>query len=508
MNNTARILNLVGLSILLSGCALIPQTSIGSNITAVPIETTHPATIQLPSPTTQPSSQTPPPLLLKSDQVIFTIPNTQPWSGMEGDPRPDWKGWGAETFAVAPDGTFWIADTAVFPNRLLHYSPQGELLQGLSLQDIVVYAYDILVTQDAIWLLDISAQQPRVIKLSLDGELLSSMDIPQAMMSQGDMFSSNGAFSLVTAEDGKPLLATLSGYYKLEDSSGEIVAQPVEELTYSGHTYQEGTYDPATGQVPVYLDGALVEIPTEFKVQTPFLGINPDGSFALAGIVQETENQWDPQVKYFDAGGNILGSARQNPQTFYKDFNHHLALDQDGIVYQLLSFPDHSVQVLRLGFTDSLSPWQETISTTPTPLAPLSPVEPAAEDADQARNNLIGFFADLSAGNYAEAAARFGGEVDEYLRDQQPGESVDEYWNFLCDYYWCLPVTEITAMEQISENEYTFYTVFMQTDGRRFEIGACCGGDPAAMPPVWQFAYPVQKIDGVWKVMRPPLFTP
>jgi hypothetical protein len=45
----------------------------------------------------------------------------------------------------------------------------------------------------------------------------------------------------------------------------------------------------------------------------------------------------DPQVKYFDAGGNILGTARQNPQSFYKDYNHHLALDQDGAVYQLLS---------------------------------------------------------------------------------------------------------------------------------------------------------------------------
>ena len=60
----------------------------------------------------------------------------------------------------------------------------------------------------------------------------------------------------------------------------------------------------------------------------------------------------------------------------------------------------------------------------------------------------------------------------------------------------------------MSESEYLFYVVFMQLDGTRFEIGACCGGDPAATPPVWQFAYPIQKVGEVWKVVRGPLFTP
>jgi hypothetical protein len=78
----------------------------------------------------------------------------------------------------------------------------------------------------------------------------------------------------------------------------------------------------------------------------------------------------------------------------------------------------------------------------------------------------------------------------------------------MCGFLWCLPVADITDTEQVSEDEFIFYTVFMQPDGTRFAIGACCGGDPAATPPVWQFAYPVKKIDGVWKVMREPLFTP
>jgi len=121
---------------------------------------------------------------------------------------------------------------------------------------------------------------------------------------------------------------------------------------------------------------------------------------------------------------------------------------------------------------------------------------------------LLAFFANLSTGKYADAANYFGGEVSEYARAPMPGETIDAYWEYLCGFLWCLPVTEITVAEQVSENEYLFFVVFMQQDGTRFEIGACCGGDPAATPPVWQFAYPVQRIDGVWKVMRGPIFTP
>jgi hypothetical protein len=348
-----------------------------------------------------------------------------------------------------------------------------------------------------------------VVKLSLGGELLSGMDIPQAMMTQGEMFSSNGAYSLLLSEAGNPLLATLTGYYELVEEDDEIVAQPVEALTYAGHTYQEGTYDPATGQVPIFLDGTPLEVGSDFMVASPFLGINPDGSFALAGFVMVSESQVDHQVRYFDSAGDILGMARQQPQTFYKDYHHHLALDQEGAVYQLLSNPDHSVQVVRLGFADTLPALEpEMPLATPTPLTPLAPVESPASDADQARNALIGFFADLSAGNYAEAAAVFGGEVDEFLREPEPDESEEAYWDYLCDYYWCLPVVEITATQQVSEDEFVFDTVFRWPDGTRFELGACCGEDPAATPPVWQFVYPVKKIDEVWKVMRPPIFTP
>ena len=447
--------------------------------------------------------------LSEVDQVIFSIPNTEPWLGREGEPRPDWKGWGAETFTIAPDGTFWIADTSVYPNRLLQISPQGLLLQEISLKDRVAFVYNLVVTHGDIWILDISPEQPRVVQFSLRGDFLSSVDIPKESMMQDGIFIGNGAFDLIPGENGELLLNTINGYYEMVDATGEYIFQPVNQLTYYGHTFQVGRYDPATGKLPIYIDGALFEPPEDFFIEPEsFSGFNSDGSFALAGFVMDPDGQADRQVRYYDVSGMQLGMVRQYPQTFYKDWNHHLAFDPNGAIYQLLSNPDHSVQILRLGFKEQLPTPTAAPALIHEQLTALQAIEPATSDEEQARNSLINFFGYLSQRNYDAAAALFEGQVDDYLRDPLPNESIQAYWEYLCAYLWCLPVAEITEVEMVSEGEYLFFVVFVNFDGTRFEIGACCGGDPAATPPVWQFAYPVQKIDGIWKVMRAPLFTP
>ncbi len=507
------ILVLITVSLLIAGCARIPETTTEVDSTRSTPQQKSTTTPEIRTPTETLTPVTPSPMpgiqLPETDQIIFTIPNPEAFSGREGEPRPNWLGWGAETFTVAPDGSFWIADTAVYPNRLLRYSPQGKLLLEISLENQVVYAFDLAVTQDSVWVLDISTEQPKVVQLSLDGETISSMDIDKRIMTNHGEFVSNGVFSLLLGEGGELLLTSISGYYELVDASGEIVAQSLDVLAYYGHTYKVGIYDQATGRLPIFVDDAPFETALDFFVDPePFLGFNPDGSFAIAGHVQETESQVDYQVKYYNASGELLGTARQYPQTFYKDWNHHLAFGPDGSIYQLLSNLDHSVQILRLGFSTELPPVSKIPILTLTPLTALQPSESATTDEEQARNAVIAFFANLSTGNYTEAANHFGGEVSEYARAQMPGETMDAYWGYLCGSLWCLPVTEISDVKQVSESEYIFYVVFMLPDGTRFEIGACCGGDPAATPPVWQFAYPVQKIDGVWKVMRGPLFTP
>jgi hypothetical protein len=498
------------LSLLASACS--PAT--GSVIRPTTrVQPTSTSVKQVASPTAKPAQKTPTTgsnlPLPDADQVLFTIQNAESWSGKEGDSRPDWKGWGAETFSVAPDSTFWIADTAVFPNRLLHYNPQGELLDDISLEDKVVYAYDLLITPESIYVLDISTEQPKVIQFSLNGQVASEVDIDKRILQYEGEFIMPGVFNILLGEKGELLASGMGGTFELKNTIGELTYQPLEALSFYGHTYREGAYDITSGQKPVYVDGSELETTPGFIPEAePFLGINPDGSFALAGYVPEPDYQRDHQVRYYDAMGKLIGVARQRPQTFYKDWNHHLAFGPDGAVYQLLSNPDHSVQVVRLGFSGELPQKPVLGLSTPVKLMPIQAYEPGETEEEQARNTLLAFFSYLSAGEYEQAAALFGGQMDDYLRDPLPGETDAAYWEYACAFLWCLPVAEITEVEKGSRDEFIFYTVFVQPDGTRFEIGACCGGDPAAFPPVWQFAFPVKNSGGTWQIMRAPLFTP
>lgn len=487
--------------ILISSCSLTP----GYQNEQLPA-----GTAALPSPTgIQTSEQVWNLVLPQKDQVVFTIPNTEPWFGKEGDPRPDWKGWGAEAFAVAPDGTFWIADTAVFPNRLLHFSSQGELLAEVNLEDRVVFVYDLAVTEDSVFVLDISTAQPKIIQFNLGKEVFSELGIDKISSVQEDEVVFPDIYNIFLGERGELLISGTGGYSELVDSSDEFVNHPLEVLTYYGHTYQEEIYDQSTGQLPIFVDGIQFEASPDFRIDAePFLGFNPDGSFALAGYVLDGDQLADHQVRYYDSNGEILGMARQHPQSFYKDWNHHLAFGPDGSIYQLLSNPDHSVQIVRLGFSVELPPEIAPPIVISPQLSPLQTNPSPETGEEQARNALIYFFSHLSSGNFEAAAALFGGEMEDYLRSKSPDETIAEYWQYVCSFLWCLPVAEITEVEKVSEGKYVFYAVFVHPGGVRFEIGACCGGDPAATPPVWQYAYPVEKVAGEWKVMRAPLFTP
>lgn len=525
MSKIAEFLVLIAISLVVGGCALNPEKTITvessqpapqqlSTVTPEMITLTGTSTLtptsSTPTPhttTSSPHSTTPVPpsptrrfQLSNSDQVVLTISNPESFSGREGDARPNWLGWGAEAFAVAPDGSFWLADTAVYPNRLLHYGPQSELLQEISLADQVVYASDLAIARGSLWVLDISSQQPKVIQFDMHGTLLSSIPVD---VSHGTFY-----MSLMTCYDNQLLLIGSDGYTELIATSGEITRKYLPVLSCFGHKYQAGTWQ----KDPIKINSAPFEATPDFIAgPNPFLGFNPDGSFAITGYGVDSSGQPDwqqGQVRYYDGAGKLLGMSRQRPMNIYKDWYHALAFGPDGSVYQLLSNPDHSVQIVRLGFSSSLPPIVTTPTVTPTSLSPMQSSLPAATDEEQARNALLSFFSNLSTWNYSEAVRYFGGDISSSTRPQDPSETLDDYWNYNCKQLHCLAVAAITDIEQVSKDEYMFYTVFVNPDGSRFEIGACCGGDPAATPPIWQFAYPVKKINGVWKVMRGPLYTP
>jgi hypothetical protein len=254
-----------------------------------------------------------------------------------------------------------------------------------------------------------------------------------------------------------------------------------------------------------------------------FIGFNPDGSFALAlrreipaqSDVPGVQN--DPLVGYFTPSGELIGVARRRPAYIYLGFNHDLAHSPDGSVYQLITNPDHSVQIIRLGFRPDVAslPQPDEISNSPIPTkaSPRLPrwEKPPAGASEQeiARETLVRFFTWLDQRRYREAADLYGGDFSEVSLERLTDEDDAAYWERLCSInIMCMPVLEIVAEEALRDDEYRFFVEFLWFDGTRFVNGPCCGASPAEQPGYWQFAYPVKKIDGQWKVMRAPLFVP
>jgi hypothetical protein len=462
------------------------------------------------------------PSLSSSDETVFTIANDEPFSGREGDARPDWLGWGAGAMDVAPDGSFWIADTAATPQRLLHYTIHGVQVDEISLRDVATSVYDLAVEDDLIWLLDLNAGDIRVIGLIPETHEVRGISVPVELYSSGGTPIANGIFSLHKGADGSLIVSGITGLTRLLDASGRMVNAPIPGFSAYGRVY--GTQPGPDGQPPdLTIDGRPVTLgSSQFLEAEPFLGFNPDGSFPVVvrrerpGPGENGELALDWLIAYFRPDGTVRGYAGLPLRMPWQEFNHELAMGPNGQIFDLVSLEDHSVQVVKLGFAPSppgSRPFSPT--ATSTPLVPirsdsLPPLGTIPADAVQAERALVEFFSDLSRGRFQTASQLFGGSYDALGAGEPEGDeaAIESAWTRICQQYLCLPVAGITRAEQTGPGEFTFDVVFMWPDGQRLEIGACCGENPAAAPPVWQFVYTVTLENGSWRVMRGPLYVP
>ncbi len=83
-------------------------------------------------------------------------------------------------------------------------------------------------------------------------------------------------------------------------------------------------------------------------------------------------------------------------------------------------------------------------------------------------------------------------------------EAACRYNGFRCD----LQVRDVVRGEQESEGTYRFTLQFNTPDGQLFELGPCCGADPAEAPPVSQFDYTVEVQEGEVRVLDLPVYQP
>lgn len=117
-------------------------------------------------------------------EIVFTIVNEEQFSGREGDPKPDWLAWGAQSFTIASDSTYWIADSAAEPPRLLHFSPYGEWLREVSLEGLVVSLEDVVADGASVLAFDTASQPPKVLRFAVDGTYLGSHNLDEGLRSR------------------------------------------------------------------------------------------------------------------------------------------------------------------------------------------------------------------------------------------------------------------------------------------------------------------------------------
>jgi len=115
----------------------------------------------------------------ESYEVIFTIPIGEDGVHYEGAGIPEMLTWGPAAFTVASDGSFWIADTV--GDRLLRYSPAGNLLDKSDLKGLAVGVTDIEVASYGIWVLDQASMPPTVLTVGEDGTQVGMYDLTSGL---------------------------------------------------------------------------------------------------------------------------------------------------------------------------------------------------------------------------------------------------------------------------------------------------------------------------------------
>lgn len=290
------------------------------------------------------------------NEFVFSIPVGDNGIHYENVENPDILTWGPSAFTVAPDGTFWIADTP--DDHLLHFSSNGELLDKITIKDFVIGAGDLEVTSKEIWILDMASIPPKIVHLSLNGKILSTHNLPSGF------YLEDGLSGIAVSNDGSVLIERMGGHIitRFLSSSGEI-----EQKALEGYESQDKTYSayPAdlrfkenasygyilagNKRIDVKVDNDLGDL--------SILYITPEGDLfvKVAELVLNTTFQVDQKVYRYNPSGNLVGMARIPLALQYTYVAHGIAVGPDGEVYALITRPDIG-EIQKLTFNADLSP--------------------------------------------------------------------------------------------------------------------------------------------------------
>lgn len=138
-----------------------------------------------------------------------------------------------------------------------------------------------------------------------------------------------------------------------------------------------------------------------------------------------------------------------------------------------------------------------------------------SDDMETARNTLLSFFDQLSAGNYAKAAELYGGTY-ENLIEMNPDIDQNDHTVLLenactINGFMCLKIKDIVREEQTWPDLFTFTVEFSNPDGTLLEISDCCGTSGLENSAQSRFEYRVGRIPqlgNIFLVQTLPVYIP
>ncbi len=288
-------------------------------------------------------------------EVVFSVPAGEKGVHYAGVGKSEMPAWGPLAFAVAPDGSFWIADTPAVPERLLHYSSTGEPLGIIELDETLVGVSDVAVTNSEIIILAGAPIPPKVARLTHRGAVIGSYDLPEGL------YLEDGLSGIALNDQGQVLIEREHGasLSQLVETGRAASFAPLDGYRWQGRVY-------STASTTIEAKGlsraafTVGEQPVTVKVDRELGSVSLLGDDARGGVFALVDDiaftpyfQVDQTVRHFSASGDLLEIARIPQDLRYVAVEHELAIGPQGDVYMMLPLPDR-LEIRRLQFVRNL----------------------------------------------------------------------------------------------------------------------------------------------------------
>jgi hypothetical protein len=260
--------------------------------------------------------------------------------------------WGPSALAIAPDGSFWIANPVA--SNLLRFDASGNLIKIIDTGKDAIGIMDLEATGTGLYALDGGDMDPTLLQFDLNGKLLAKFALP---------LETQQSFSGLAVGEGGDVLLESAGLItnRLIDTNGSRDGEPVAGMTVDGVPVEPR---PATEENPSHGSITVGAVTIDVSVVNSLAGVralaaNSDRTFYILVnelVVDETTGFIiDQTIHHYSTDGRLLNKARYPLGSQFVQVNHPFAVAGDGTVYALVT-KSGNADIVRLNFDESLRP--------------------------------------------------------------------------------------------------------------------------------------------------------